>query len=157
MKQSPQYSISKYILGFDQEGNAVVKMIVVVRVWSGLRVQWPSESEHWSRSGSGLGQSEASLRAVQPMRGKLISLTPGWRILVQSRHGWVESERTVMRTLVIHWDVLGPLLGLCHCHSLSSRDQHHDKMTLSHPDHHHPNIQIIIKFGWRFSKIWKKL
>ena len=90
-----------------------------VMVWSGLRVQWPSESEHWSRSWQEIGQSEAASGALWPMRWQRISLTPGTseRILVQSRHGWVESERTVMRTLVIHWDVLGPLLGLCHCHS----------------------------------------
>ena len=102
--------------------------------------------------GQGLANQEPYLGPCSQWEEKGISLTPGERILVQSRHGWVESERTVMRTLVIHSDVLGPLLGLCHCHSpRSSRGQHHDKMTLRHPDHH-----LIIKHGWRFSEIWKQ-
>ena len=123
-----------------------------VRVWSGLRVQWPSESEHWSWSWRETGQSEASTGALQPMRGRRISLSPGAgeRILVQSRHGWVWAG-TVMRTRGCPWPT-PCLVSVTVTLLRSSRDQHHDKMSLCHHDDHH----LIIKCGWRFAKIWKQ-
>ena len=88
-----------------------------VRVWSGLRVQWPSESEHWSWSWREIGQSEASTGVLQPMRGggflwALVLASVSW-----CRAGMAESERG---PLWGHGDVLGPLLALSLSLSLSS-------------------------------------